>query len=117
MSSWFRLIALRLAVYQQSSLFKLNLAILIALLCSCSAYGPASADCLASFRDIKFPDGSARVKNYVCKSEGAGSLKSASSSIPPTCFRTSSMNSRALILAAVKASREDRWPTSADQEH
>ena len=31
----------------------------------------ASADCLASFRDIKFSDGSARVKNYVCKSEGA----------------------------------------------
>jgi hypothetical protein len=34
--------------------------------------GIACADCLASFREIKFPDGSARVKNYVCKSEGAG---------------------------------------------
>ena len=31
----------------------------------------AYADCLASFREIKFSDGSARVKNYVCKSEGA----------------------------------------------
>ena len=31
----------------------------------------AYADCLASFREIKFADGSARVKNYVCKSEGS----------------------------------------------
>lgn len=34
---------------------------------------PASAEpqCIASFREIKFPDGSARLKNYVCKTEGA----------------------------------------------
>lgn len=37
----------------------------------CSASHPAAAQCVASFREIKFPDGSARVKNYVCKSEGA----------------------------------------------
>lgn len=32
---------------------------------------PATAQCIASFRELKFPDGSARVKNYVCKSDGS----------------------------------------------
>jgi hypothetical protein len=36
-----------------------------------AAGGSASAECLASLREIKFADGSAQVKNYVCKSEGA----------------------------------------------
>jgi hypothetical protein len=35
----------------------------------CSSNGTATASCLASFREIKFPDGSARVKNYVCQTE------------------------------------------------
>lgn len=31
----------------------------------------ATPQCLASFREIKYADGSARVRNYVCKTEGA----------------------------------------------
>ena len=42
-----------------------------AFLFICATISPASAQCVASFREIKFPDGSARVKNYVCKSEGS----------------------------------------------
>jgi len=34
-------------------------------------HGTASANCLASFRSINFANGSARVKNYVCTTEGA----------------------------------------------
>ena len=44
----------------------LGIAILVA-----ATISPARAQCVASFREIKFADGSARVKNYVCKSEGA----------------------------------------------
>jgi len=44
---------------------------LLALLCLCSISSTATAECLASFREIKFADGSARVKNYVCRTEGA----------------------------------------------
>ena len=43
----------------------------LAFLFICATISPASAQCVASFREIKFPDGSARVKNYVCKSEGS----------------------------------------------
>src|SRR5690349_19182423 len=43
----------------------------LALLFLSALGSPASAQCVASFREIKFPDGSARVKNYVCKSEGS----------------------------------------------
>ena len=50
-----------------STLLCLSLALLFV-----SALGSAaSAQCVASFREIKFADGSARVKNYVCKSEGS----------------------------------------------
>ena len=42
----------------------------LALLFLVTANGTATADCLASFREIKFPDGSARVKNYVCTNDG-----------------------------------------------
>ena len=43
----------------------------LAFLFICATISPASAQCVASFREIKFRDGSARVKNYVCKSEGS----------------------------------------------
>ena len=43
----------------------------LALLFLCSTSSTASAQCVASFREIKFSDGSARVKNYVCKTEGS----------------------------------------------
>ena len=43
----------------------------LALLVLCGGSSPVAAQCVASFREIKFPDGSARVKNYVCKTEGA----------------------------------------------
>jgi hypothetical protein len=35
----------------------------------------AAADCLPSTREIKFPDGSARVKNYVCRLAGSSKPK------------------------------------------
>ena len=47
------------------------LGFILALLFLSAIGSPASAQCVASFREIKFPDGSARVKNYVCKSEGS----------------------------------------------
>src|SRR5262245_33823952 len=47
------------------------LGVAIALLFASATISPAGAQCVASFREIKFADGSARVKNYVCKSEGA----------------------------------------------
>ena len=53
------------------SYLKLHVLTIIAVLFLCSSNGTATADCLASFREIKFPDGSARVKNYVCKTEGS----------------------------------------------
>jgi len=37
------------------------------LLLACGAQSAASAQCLGSTRDVRFSDGSARVKNYVCK--------------------------------------------------
>ena len=43
----------------------------LALLFLGSTNSTATAQCVASFREIKFPDGSARVKNYVCKTEGS----------------------------------------------
>ena len=43
----------------------------LSLLFLCGTSSTATAQCVASFREIKFPDGSARVKNYVCKSEGS----------------------------------------------
>lgn len=46
-------------------------AVCLALLFICGMSATAEAQCVASFREIKFPDGSARVKNYVCKSEGS----------------------------------------------
>jgi hypothetical protein len=56
-----------LGVQATSAFLCLSLALLFL-----SALGSAaSAQCVASFREIKFADGSARVKNYVCKSEGA----------------------------------------------
>ena len=51
------------------SYFKLHVLTIIAVLFLCSSNGTATASCLASFREIKFPDGSARVKNYVCQTE------------------------------------------------
>jgi len=45
-------------------------AALFCLSCWCAA-GAANAECLASFRKITFPDGSARVKNYICRTDGA----------------------------------------------
>ena len=50
---------------------KLHAIALLAFVFLWGSSGITYADCLASFREIKFPDGSARVKNYVCKSEGA----------------------------------------------
>jgi hypothetical protein len=44
---------------------------LLALLCIGASPSRAEPQCVASFREIKFPDGSARVKNYVCKTEGS----------------------------------------------
>ena len=44
---------------------------LLGVLCLGSAASTAEPQCVASFREIKFPDGSARVKNYVCKTEGS----------------------------------------------
>jgi hypothetical protein len=43
----------------------------LALLLLSAVGSSASAQCVASFREIKFADGSARVKNYVCNTEGA----------------------------------------------
>ncbi|MGZ8399760.1 MAG: hypothetical protein ACXWVI_00435 [Methyloceanibacter sp.] len=38
----------------------------------CLGASPSRAEqCVASFREIEFPDGSARVKNYVCKTDGS----------------------------------------------
>ena len=41
------------------------------MLCLGASQAEAEPQCVASFREIKFPDGSARVKNYVCKTEGS----------------------------------------------
>ena len=43
----------------------------LSLLFLCGSSSTATAQCVASFREIKFADGSARVKNYVCKTEGS----------------------------------------------
>ena len=43
----------------------------LSLLLLCGTSSAATAQCVASFREIKFADGSARVKNYVCKTEGS----------------------------------------------
>jgi hypothetical protein len=44
-----------------------SFAFCVGLLLTCGPLSPASAQCLASTRDVRFSDGSARVKNYVCK--------------------------------------------------
>ena len=43
---------------------------LLGVLCLGSAASTAEPQCVTSFREIKFPDGSARVKNYVCQTKG-----------------------------------------------
>ena len=50
---------------------KLHAIALLAFVFLWGSSGITYADCLASFREIKFADGSARVKNYVCKTEGS----------------------------------------------
>jgi hypothetical protein len=47
----------------------LSFAMVTAFLCGMTS--TASAQCLASLREIKFPDGSARVKGYTCKAPSA----------------------------------------------
>ncbi len=70
-SNLFRAVTSSFAVHSSWSLLKPYAIPCVALLFLCVANGTATADCLASFREIKFPDGSARVKNYVCTNEGA----------------------------------------------